>query len=269
MCLLHEPNHDTPFGCARFIGDTANYGPSQLFATTIAKDRELLTWRAGRPRMAQTEPRVEHRVVWSLALSAVVGVIGPHVYPFPAENAVLSLVRLEGPIVYAGFATRTATVWFSTPSFVFNIAFSLLYFFEARGTARRPEPALSRYPAPEHREDLFLVLGELHYSGNTTSGERAVVPHHSERGSHTRVAVIDARHGQELGLSVTPDLADSARQATGLVAESKATSAVLSARSLPTGGATTIEVCLDSPRLPAASEATRHRQHPPHRRGQV
>ena len=47
MCVgLQEPNRDTLVLYARFIGDTADYVLNQLIATTIAKDREFLTWRA-------------------------------------------------------------------------------------------------------------------------------------------------------------------------------------------------------------------------------
>ena len=69
---------------------------------------------------------VEHRFLCSLALSAMVGGIGLHVYPFPAEHAILSLVRIERPTVYAGFIYAYATVWFSTPFFLFSIGFALL-----------------------------------------------------------------------------------------------------------------------------------------------
>src|SRR5436309_15281032 len=43
---LQEPNRDALALYARFIGDTADYVLNQLIDTTIAKDREFLTWRA-------------------------------------------------------------------------------------------------------------------------------------------------------------------------------------------------------------------------------
>ena len=135
---------------------------------------------------------VEDRVLWSLALSAVVGGIGLHVYPFPAEHAILSLVRLERPIVYAGFTYTYATLWFSTPFFVFNIAFSLLYIFGARGDRTTTQHGLSRYPAPEDREHLFLVLGEQHHR---TSPRRASQPSWliiPERGLYTGMVIVGA-----------------------------------------------------------------------------
>ena len=46
ICRLQEPNRDTLLHYARFIGDTADYIVNQLIETTLAKDREFLTWRA-------------------------------------------------------------------------------------------------------------------------------------------------------------------------------------------------------------------------------
>jgi hypothetical protein len=44
---------------------------------------------------------------------------------------ILSLLRIEQPIVYAGFTYTCTTLWFSTPFFLSRIAFSCLYIFVA------------------------------------------------------------------------------------------------------------------------------------------
>ena len=49
ICRLQEPNRDALVLYARFIGDTADYVLNQLIDTTIAKDREFVTWRAEQP----------------------------------------------------------------------------------------------------------------------------------------------------------------------------------------------------------------------------
>ena len=41
---------------ARFIGDTVDYVLNQVIDTTIAKDREFVTWRAEQPATAPAEP---------------------------------------------------------------------------------------------------------------------------------------------------------------------------------------------------------------------
>ncbi|HYN09697.1 MAG TPA: hypothetical protein VES67_20110 [Vicinamibacterales bacterium] len=56
ICRLQEPNRDALVLYARFIGDTADYVLNQLIDTTIAKDRDFVTWRAAEPAMALTKP---------------------------------------------------------------------------------------------------------------------------------------------------------------------------------------------------------------------
>ena len=55
ICRLQEPNRDALVLYARFIGDTADYVLNQLIATTIAKDREFMTWRAEQPTAQPAE----------------------------------------------------------------------------------------------------------------------------------------------------------------------------------------------------------------------
>ena len=55
ICRLQEPNRDALVLYARFIGDTADYVLNQLIDTTIAKDREFLTWRAEQPAAPAAE----------------------------------------------------------------------------------------------------------------------------------------------------------------------------------------------------------------------
>jgi len=58
---------------------------------------------------------LEYRVVLSLAVSAVAGGVGLHIYPFPADNPILGLVRIERPVVYAGVSYTYAPLWVTTP----------------------------------------------------------------------------------------------------------------------------------------------------------
>jgi hypothetical protein len=63
ICRLQEPNRDALVLYARFIGDTADYVLNQLIDTTIAKDREFVTWRTeqtGEPSVPAT-PKVTGR----------------------------------------------------------------------------------------------------------------------------------------------------------------------------------------------------------------
>jgi hypothetical protein len=94
---------------------------------------------------------VEYRFVISLALSAVAGVGGLHAWPFPHENLVLGLIEVSRPMVYTSFCYAYATVWFSTPFFLFNIVFSLAYIFVARTDRQTRSAPLRPYPASASR----------------------------------------------------------------------------------------------------------------------
>ena len=56
ICRLQEPNRDALVLYARFIGDTADYVLNQLIDTTIAKDRDFVTWRAEHPNETAAKP---------------------------------------------------------------------------------------------------------------------------------------------------------------------------------------------------------------------
>ena len=63
ICRLQEPNRDALVLYARFIGDTADYVLNQLIDTTIAKDREFLSWRAEHPTETAMQPHGQRREV--------------------------------------------------------------------------------------------------------------------------------------------------------------------------------------------------------------
>jgi hypothetical protein len=91
---------------------------------------------------------VEYRFVISLALSVVVGVSGLQTWPFPYETPILGLIAMSRPMVYASFCYAYATVWFSTPFFLFNIVLSLTYISWHGPIVRHVRPRYRRIPQP-------------------------------------------------------------------------------------------------------------------------
>ena len=172
---------------------------------------------------------VEYRFVFSLALSAGVGVAGLHAWPFPQDNALLGLVAVSQPALYASFAYVYATVWFSTPFFALNVLFSLTYIFAARpNRAVRPAP-LPPYPPSADRDDLFLILGEQHHRTSPAAAAEPrwlVIP---ERGLYTGIVIIGAIGTGKTSACMYPYIeqligyraGDPARKVGGLVLEVK------------------------------------------------
>jgi hypothetical protein len=138
------------------------------------------------------ESAIESRVLASLILSAVVGAVGLHIYPFPAENVFLTMIHDRRPGLYSSFTYAYATLWISTPFLALNVAFSLLYIFVARWSQPTVSKPLPPYPPPDRREHLFLILGEQH---RRTSTRRAAEPGWlaiPERGLYTGMVIVGA-----------------------------------------------------------------------------
>src|SRR4051794_29993789 len=172
---------------------------------------------------------IEYRVVLSLAVSAVTGAVGLHVYPFPSDHVVLALVRLERPLVYAGFAYTYAALWVSSSFFLASVGLSCLYIFVPRDGRSPSMGPLPPYPAPEHRADLFVVLGEQH---RRSTPERATTPTWltiPERGLYTGTLIVGAIGSGKTSACMYPYVeqllahraSDPVRKAAGLVLEVK------------------------------------------------
>src|SRR5581483_11765790 len=172
---------------------------------------------------------MEWRFVLSLAVSAVVGVLGLRAWPFPATDPILGLIQEMRPVVYGGFSYAYAAVWFTTPFFALNVCLSFIYIFVA-GSERRPTMrALPPYPPSAQRDEFFLVLGEQHHA---TVPSRAGEPRWltiPERGLYTGIAIVGAVGTGKTSACMYPyveqllafQAADRARKVGGLVLEVK------------------------------------------------
>jgi hypothetical protein len=171
----------------------------------------------------------EYRVVLSLTVSAVGGALGLHAYPFSADAAVLALIHVVRPALYAGFTYAYGTLWFTSVFFVASIGMSFITIFVGRGGRATVTGPLPPYPAPDRREDLFLVLGEQH---RRTTPARAAQPSWlsiPERGLYTGILVVGAIGSGKTSACMYPYVeqllgyraSDPARKAAGLVLEVK------------------------------------------------
>jgi hypothetical protein len=57
ICRLQEPNRDVLLMYARFIGESPDYVLNQLIDTTLAKDRDFVTWRAEQASAPASSPK--------------------------------------------------------------------------------------------------------------------------------------------------------------------------------------------------------------------
>ena len=171
----------------------------------------------------------EYRTVLSLSVSAIAGTVGLHAYPFPADHAILALVHVERPLVYAGFTYTYAVLWFSSSFFLASIAFSCLYIFVGRHVRAAAAAPLPPYPAPELREHPFVVLGELHHRTSPARAEQPTWLAIPERGLYTGILVVGAIGSGKTSACMYPYVDqllayranDPARKVAGLVLEVK------------------------------------------------
>jgi hypothetical protein len=134
----------------------------------------------------------DYRVVLSLGVSAISGTLGLDAYPFPADHAVLALVHLARPGLYAGFTYAYATLWFTSAFLLASIGLSCLTIFVDRGSRTTATAPLPPYPAPERREDLLLVVGEQHQRTSPARGAQPSWLAIPERALYTGILVVGA-----------------------------------------------------------------------------
>jgi type IV secretory system conjugative DNA transfer VirD4/TraG family protein len=112
--------------------------------------------------------------------------------PLPEDNLILQLIALRAPEVFVGLKYSYLVMLFTTPYLTFSILLSGLYIFALKGRRRVAPTQLPLYPDPRQREELFVVVGEVH---NPRKPEPSETPRWltiPERGLYTGIAILGA-----------------------------------------------------------------------------
>ncbi|WP_353069857.1 TraM recognition domain-containing protein [Tunturibacter empetritectus] len=146
-------------------------------------------------------PLVEYRILLSLGLSAACGIVLNSLYPINQVNPLLRLISLERSSIYLDLVWSYNLFLYSTPFLVFSMMFSLIYVHIYRKELEQAAGSLPPFVDPRIRQELSLVLGEVH---------RQLVPRPSptprwlsipERGLYTGIASFGSiGSGKTLGL---------------------------------------------------------------------
>ena len=113
-------------------------------------------------------------------------------WPFPQDDLVLYLIYLRKPYIYYFFKYSYTLFLFTTPYIGYSLLLSGLYVFAFRPTRKLKPMPLPPYPDPATRDELFLVLGEVHDSRKPVPSAN---PHWltiPERGLFTGIAIFGA-----------------------------------------------------------------------------
>src|SRR6266481_379754 len=112
--------------------------------------------------------------------------------PFPDDNLFFELMHLRANPVFWGFKFTYILLLYSTPFIGYSILLSGLYVFASK--VRRPgKPGrLPRYADPRKRNDLYIVLGEVHNPRKATPSRAPWWLTIPERGLFTGIAIFGA-----------------------------------------------------------------------------
>src|ERR1700721_2633983 len=112
--------------------------------------------------------------------------------PFPEENVFLQVMAQRSPSIFFFVKYSYTLFLFSTPYIGYSIALSGVYIFTLKAGRRIRAGRLPLFPDPRKRNELFLVLGEIHNPRKQAPAENPhwlVIP---ERGLFTGVAILGA-----------------------------------------------------------------------------
>ncbi len=172
---------------------------------------------------------VEYRVLLALGLSVASGIVLQSYFPVREADPVLRLIALERPAIYRALVWSYTLFLFSTPFLAFSVLFSMIYVHFYRPETNRSTGPLPPYPDPRTRQDLSLVVGEVHrqLAPLPSSAPRWLsIP---ERGLYTGIATFGSiGSGKTLGL-ILPAMRqlfayraqDTERKLSGIVLEVK------------------------------------------------
>jgi hypothetical protein len=125
-------------------------------------------------------------------LAAVTGMALWFTTPLPADNVFLQLMAMKAPAVFLSVRYSYLVMLFTTPYIGFSILLSGLYIFTLKAKRRVIPSRLPLYPDARVRQNLFLVLGEIHNPRKPVPAEHPewmVIP---ERGLFTGIAILGA-----------------------------------------------------------------------------
>jgi hypothetical protein len=128
----------------------------------------------------------------AFVLASATGMTLYFLLPFPEGNLFLRLIAAKAPLVYSGAKYSYIAMLFTTPYIILSILLSGLYIFTLKIRKRVSPARLPAYPDAQHRDKLFLVVGEVHDPRKPVPAEN---PHWltiPERGLYTGIAILGA-----------------------------------------------------------------------------
>jgi len=128
----------------------------------------------------------------SAGLSAAAGIIIKSTVLIPVADPLFRYAALQRPSIYVAFVSSFAIFLFTTPFLMLSMCFSLLYIHFYEEETAETLGTLPEYPEPQYRQDLFLILGELHHQIEATPAAHPQWLSIPEKGLYTGIAALGA-----------------------------------------------------------------------------
>ncbi len=128
----------------------------------------------------------------AFVLASATGMTLYFLLPFPEGNLFLRLIAVKAPLVYSSAKYSYTAMLFTTPYIILSILLSGLYIFTLKIRKQVSPTRLPAYPAAQHRDELFLVVGEVHDQRKPVPAENPRWLTIPERGLYTGIAILGA-----------------------------------------------------------------------------
>src|SRR2546430_3500281 len=135
---------------------------------------------------------LESRAFISAILAMAIGTFLFYTHPFPDEQIFLRVIAVRAPQAFLSFKYRYCRLLFTTPYLVCSTVLSGLYIFTLKARQSISPGRLPKYPDPSKRDDLFLVVGEVHNPRKPVPAKAPSWLTIPERGLFTGIAILGA-----------------------------------------------------------------------------
>lgn len=165
----------------------------------------------------------------SAILAMTAGTFLVYARPFPDQQLIIHLIALRAPRAFLSFMYLYYALLFTTPYLICSTALSALYIFTLKARRTIPAGRLPKYPDPGTRNDLFLVVGEVHNPRKPVPAKAPYWLTIPERGLFTGIAILGAIGSGKTSCCMLPfaeqilafKAADKEKRIGGLVLEVK------------------------------------------------
>jgi hypothetical protein len=135
---------------------------------------------------------LESRAFLAAILAMATGAFLFYTRAFPDDQILLRVIAVRAPEVFLSFKYLYYTFLFSTPYLAYSVALSGFYIFTLKARRRIEPGRLPLYPDPHTRDDLFLVVGEVHNPRKPVPAKEPYWLTIPERGLFTGIAIFGA-----------------------------------------------------------------------------